>query len=691
MEIKRNPTPREVFVLIRICNVRTDPEIAILVDPWQLHVDGLLSLTSESQYKATFNRLPPAIYIQGNEVVGTSRKSSSKTDVLGISPGNLDYSQTNVQNDLEYSYNELQFREIRLLRLFPGTGDEPLEGKILHTNLDSAGPYSAISYVWGVPLRPYKLGTAEGMFLLMASLNSALKQIRDEETAILVWADAICINQTDGYEKAIQIRLMQDIFRRATQVIAWIGNESDGSDIVMRTLLQIRTLVMRPAVWPKSLPRVPFTWTGNIPSLTDNIWEDIVKFFERDWFRRVWVIQELVLASRVRVICGTWDLSWGDIFIALETCLKRISTQPLSHLPLRHFITSTNPAYALGTTRRMLRNVKLSRDFCLLNLLEKFAHTDATQEHDKLFALLGISLDAADEVFNPDYSSTLETVVRRYANEFVLRGNAMELLYKSGASKSYDFCSWIPKWTGREHRKTISTWHGARGRFCTSGTTAPQTRSLPNSPNKLEVIGVRFDSISRLCPTTTNEKDIISVVNILYGMIDKACVKGYPTGEQAKDLKLKVPIGNALTPCSDDMAPFDIDIIQVQEGNKVFNWAKGFSPIGSVQDLVNFLHKPQDNRQEGWKYWTTAATFAQRLSNGRFCITKRGYVGMVPYEAKIGDEICLFHGGAVPFVLRKGSLQGSQNRLIGESYIHGVMYGEALLFDGISETKFILV
>ncbi|PVH69973.1 hypothetical protein DL98DRAFT_661395 [Cadophora sp. DSE1049] len=692
LEIKRSRNPREVFVLIRICNVRTNPEIAILVDPWQLHIDGLLSLTSESQYKATFNGLPPAIYIQENGEVSASRKCNGDTGLSGTSPENLDYSHSDVPRiDVEYFYNEVHFGEIRLLKLFPGTGDEPLEGEVFHTPLGSAGPYSAISYVWGVSLKPYNLSTAKGRLRLTASLHSALKQVRDGDKAILIWADAICINQTDGYEKAIQIRLMQDIFRQATKVIAWIGDENDGSDIVMRTLLQIRTLVVKPNAWPKGLPRVSWTRTGNIPALTDNIWGDIAKFFHRDWFRRVWVVQELVLASRVRVICGTWDLSWEDIFSALETCLKHISVHPRPSLPLRQFLVHSNPAHALGTTRRMLKNAKLSRDFCLLSLLEQFAHTSVTQERDKLFALLGIALDATDDVFNPDYSSSLETVVRRYADEFVRRGNAIELIYKAGASKSYDFCSWIPKWTGRDHRRTISTWCGADGVFCASGATTPQTQSLPNDWSKLEVLGVQFDSITRLCPTTTNEQDIISVVNTIHAMIDKACINGYLTGERPEDLKLKVPIGNAMAPCSDNIAPPDVDVILVQEENKPFNWAEEFSPIGSVQEMVNFLHKPHDNRQRSWKYWTTAATFAQRLSNGRFCVTKRGYVGIVPYEANIGDEICVFHGGAVPFILRRDSLRGSQFRLIGESYIHGIMYGEALSFDGISETKLILV
>jgi len=70
-----------------------------------------------------------------------------------------------------------------------------------------------------------------------------------------------------------------------------------------------------------------------------------------------------------------------------------------------------------------------------------FAHTDATKERDKIFALIGLASDAASEVFDPNYSASLEVVIRKYANEFVVRGNAIDLLYRASISNSYDFCS----------------------------------------------------------------------------------------------------------------------------------------------------------------------------------------------------------------------------------------------------------
>lgn len=78
----------------------------------------------------------------------------------------------------------------------------------------------------------------------------------------------------------------------------------------------------------------------------------------------------------------------------------------------------------------------------------------------------------------------------------------------------------------------------------------------------------------------------------------------------------------------------------------------------------------------------------------RLCITKTGYIGMVPplsvqYDGKSkGDVVCIVRGGQVPLILRPISINGSaapstsvggerqRFRLVGEAYIHGMMNGE---------------
>ena len=46
--------------------------------------------------------------------------------------------------------------------------------------------------------------------------------------------DAVCINQRDESEKAVQVRMMGSLYSRAEEVIVWLGPASDDSDYAMK-------------------------------------------------------------------------------------------------------------------------------------------------------------------------------------------------------------------------------------------------------------------------------------------------------------------------------------------------------------------------------------------------------------------------------------------------------------------------
>lgn len=62
------------------------------------------------------------------------------------------------------------------------------------------------------------------------------------------------------------------------------------------------------------------------------------------------------------------------------------------------------------------------------------------------------------------------------------------------------------------------------------------------------------------------------------------------------------------------------------------------------------------------------------VAGRRFAFTNEGYVGLVPDTAKNGDKICILKGFGVPFVSRQ---VGEQHVLVGDSYVQGIMMGEA--------------
>lgn len=56
--------------------------------------------------------------------------------------------------------------------------------------------------------------------------------------------------------------------------------------------------------------------------------------------------------------------------------------------------------------------------------------------------------------------------------------------------------------------------------------------------------------------------------------------------------------------------------------------------------------------------------------------TQQGRIGLGPRATEPGDEIYLLGGASVPFILRPVDIQAGLHRLIGTSYIYGIMNGE---------------
>ena len=79
--------------------------------------------------------------------------------------------------------------------------------------------------------------------------------------------------------------------------------------------------------------------------------------------------------------------------------------------------------------------------------------------------------------------------------------------------------------------------------------------------------------------------------------------------------------------------------------------------------------------------------FRQRLfasiTHRRFIYTKAGLIGLVSPQAEPGDCIALFAGANVPVVVRyaSGTPDGSETawEIVGDAYVHGIMFGEAFL------------
>jgi hypothetical protein len=118
---------------------------------------------------------------------------------------------------------------------------------------------------------------------------------------------------------------MAKIYSQATEVIIWLGEKSEGSEEVMLYLRRVgQKFVDRGGEILE--PR-------NERSLeNDKIWEDMTNdpnlekthlFWQRPWFSRRWVLEEMALARNPIVHYGAVSMEWNVLFHAC-TALSRL-------------------------------------------------------------------------------------------------------------------------------------------------------------------------------------------------------------------------------------------------------------------------------------------------------------------------------------------------------------------------------
>ena len=71
-----------------------------------------------------------------------------------------------------------------------------------------------------------------------------------------------------------------------------------------------------------------------------------------------------------------------------------------------------------------------------------------------------------------------------------------------------------------------------------------------------------------------------------------------------------------------------------------------------------------------------------RALGREFFASDCGHIGWAPPGARLGDQIYVFHGCKIPYVLRRASRPGHFYQLIGACYLQGFMDGEGLELQG---------
>jgi hypothetical protein len=186
--------------------------------------------------------------------------------------------------------------EIRLIELQPWTAEGSVICNMIRTTIDAAREtgYEALSYTWGSADSPRATISIDGrMCEVRENLRNAMHQLSKREGVCRIWIDALCINQNDVDERNSQVRRMARIYKEAESLDIWLGLESPEDIDAVRYIAEL-----------DSSNADPFSdeqkWFGRHLDKLDSI----AALCHRPYWTRLWIIQELLLSSKVRAYYG---------------------------------------------------------------------------------------------------------------------------------------------------------------------------------------------------------------------------------------------------------------------------------------------------------------------------------------------------------------------------------------------------
>ncbi|THV47033.1 hypothetical protein BGAL_0340g00030 [Botrytis galanthina] len=316
---------------------------------------------------------------------------------------------------------------IRLLQLYKGDWSDIIEGHFISAwfdDPDSFMPYSALSYTWGHIDKVEEVIIDSARIKVTSNLHMALQHLRSGEEDQIFWIDALCINQENVHEKIHQIRQMGDIYKKAEKVVVWLGRGTEETDLVMDSMKRLRkaSLGWNSAEWEYKANG----WVDENYEHLKNSREQMRLILERPWFRRIWILQEVANARRATTVhCGNRSIT-ATIFSQFPAL---IALTPAVHcqsvLDIMPGISRKESWWAQGQK--------------LHTLLVKFRESEATDDRDKIYALLSISSDAhRSKILDPKCDKSLKQVIRE-AVSFILSEKYPQLVDDASL---YRFLNW---------------------------------------------------------------------------------------------------------------------------------------------------------------------------------------------------------------------------------------------------------
>lgn len=616
-------------------------------------------------------------------------------------------------------YGDLGVDQFRLFILEPGLDNE-IRGRFVVEKIGQPlAPYEALSYHWGSTEKTAMIHCHHHEIPITASLHDALRELRLPYADRVLWIDALCINQADVEERNKQVRRMREIYQNAYRVMIWLGKETEDVEGVFKLLKFIRESSnhqKRPLWYPI------YSYHGLLRADMSYIWYDRITAYRtsnkaerecwglmntllcRPWFHRVWVLQEIVHAQRATVFMSrNTEMDWDDFAIVVS---RAHSMSEADSKISESAVTALRTVLEIQRARRQnlygdfLHEAENKREF--LQMLLMASSSACTDDRDKIYAVLTLAndLDASDleGPLAPDYGHeiTPEDVYRRFAVWCILGTKNLGLLSCATNAANRSLPSWIPDWRNVSSEYTFVRFSD-RIPFPAGLPTLFTFGIKPNpeiSDDYLLLSAKRVDSIQIVGYADSRVEGYLDrnpiAARIFNGQVLQYLSQiGVRADPQYKERFLDNVVAGKEIP-NLDFYRYMVCCL-TEKGSRASTMY-----IARLRIFYRYLMQnlnipiPDENEwwitkyfreelidgspENSWKFDTILGRFEKWTAHRTMGLTDAGRMCWLPPEAKKGDLVYIVPGCQVPYVFRM--VDGGKHTLVGEAYIHGIMFGE---------------
>ncbi|GIZ41624.1 hypothetical protein CKM354_000492300 [Cercospora kikuchii] len=537
--------------------------------------------------------------------------------------------------------------------------------------------FEALSYCWGDPTITADIELNGVVAAVTVNLEAALRQFRAdaEGKAVVIWIDAICINQQDVDERNSQVTLMQGVYTKATNVRIWLGVADEMSEKLCRIL---RRLINEP------------TSSNSLESLSVEEHSIEVRMiylsvlFAYGYWARRWIVQEVRCAQHRTLHIGQYIEELPlDVFAKLREyirvqvilalyqafCVKKNPSIEMGHDGLPESSSIGEAALVLGHMLEHSHTVlaDLNNKQQWHNFLRALKTSECSVEHDTIYAFLGLLPNKLG--MEVDYKVPIVDLLCEFTWRWIQHHQTLNCFYDV-RNVDPDLPSWIPEL--RYSKLKISTL-GTRalgpeaispdtlsaGEFkAHAGATKSQLTRIDHYT--VSVGTFLFDTIVAVSPnegpSTNNDLKGLTVQDAVQqklpsdwlDLYEKHCTTTYPA-HTAHDIILRTFNMNQ-----------DRHLGPREDASSDKPWVGGSKKFAALFRLLN-------KTSSGGPFFT-------------FYVTEKGRCGVCIPEIQVGDRIGIVARLWMPFVFRKVERRGrAGNLLVSSCYLHGVMDGEAVL------------